>query len=80
LNHISIDAFNTTKQALSPAQEDVLIQWVIEMANQNLALWPCVIQEKAQLIAQATKPGIVIHPRWFDQFLACHQDSLQAGH
>jgi len=32
-NHISIDVFNATKQALSPIQEDVLVQWVIEMAN-----------------------------------------------
>ena len=75
-NHISIDVFNATKQALSPTQEDVLIQWVIEMANRNLALRPCVIWEKAQLIAQATKPGIVISTRWTDRFLARHQDSL----
>ena len=75
-NHISIDAFNATKQALSPTQEDILIQWVIEMANRNLALQPCVIWDKAQLIAQATKPGILIHPRWVDKFLACHQDCL----
>jgi hypothetical protein len=32
-NHTSIDVFNATKQALSPTQEDVLIWWVIEMAN-----------------------------------------------
>jgi hypothetical protein len=37
-NHTSINVFNATKQALSPTQEDVLIQWVIEMANQNFAL------------------------------------------
>jgi hypothetical protein len=47
LNHISIDVFNATKQALIPTQEDILIQWVIEMANQNLSLQPCVIWEKA---------------------------------
>jgi len=46
------------------------------MANQNLALQPHVIWEKAQLIAQAKKPGIAIHPRWIDQFLAHHQDHL----
>jgi len=51
-NHISINIFNAIKQALSPTQEDVLIQWVIEMANQNLAPWPCVIWEKAQLISK----------------------------
>jgi len=32
-NHISINVFNATKQSLSPTQEDVLIWWVIEMAN-----------------------------------------------
>jgi hypothetical protein len=75
-NHVSIDDFNTTKQALSPTQEDVLVRWVIEMANRNLALQPSVIREKAQLIARATKPGIFIHPRWIDRFLTRHQDRL----
>ena len=65
-NNISIDVFNAIKQALSPTQEDVLIWWVIEMANQNLALQPCVTWEKSQLITQAAKPGVITHPRWVD--------------
>ena len=65
-NHISIDVFDAIQQALSPTQEDVLIWWVIEMANQNLALQPCAIWEKSQLITQAEKPGIIAHPRWVD--------------
>jgi transposase-like protein len=75
-NHRTIDEFNASKTKLSAQQEEVLVSWLVEMADRNLALSPEAVCDRALEILRATDPNGEIGVGWFDRFMARHNDRL----
>lgn len=72
----TMDEYQATKTKLSEQQEVVLVQWIIEMADRNLALCPAVVHERALQLLQSTNPNATLGLRWFRRFVVRHHDKL----
>jgi len=72
----SIDEFNETKLKIPKAQEEVLVQWCLELSSRNLPLDHGNLLEHATAILQTAKSGEKLSSRWVDHFLRRHQDRL----
>ena len=69
----SIQEFNAGKGCLSPAQEEILVEWCLGLADMALGLTPKLIQAYAhdiilQSALNAEPPG----KNWVSQFLIQH--------
>lgn len=75
----SMSAFNQTKQKLSPAQEKVLVDCLIESAERGFPFTHRKIEEYAdELIRQMQGPDAQgVGEQWVFRFLARHHDRLQ---
>ena len=74
--HQTIDDFNAKKTKLSRAQEAVVVEWAVSLADRNLALTPKLIGEQALLVYRSTNPDGTLSPSWTDRFLDRHIDQL----
>lgn len=72
----SIYQFNVSKQKLSLAQEKILVEWIIELAEWNIGLRPTEVLERAQDLYHMNKIDGNINPAWIRRFFARHQDLL----
>jgi len=55
--NLSIDEFNAKKQKIPKAQEEVLVQWCLEMSSCNLPLDHGNLLQYATAVLQTTKLG-----------------------
>jgi len=74
-NH-SIDDFNAAKQKIPKAQEEVLVQWCLELSSHNIPLDHSNLLLYATTVLPTTQLGEKLSSRWVDWFLTRHQDHL----
>ena len=72
----SIDDFNATKQKIPKAQEEVLVQWCLELSSCNLPVDHSNLLQYATAVLQTTHLGEKLSLRWVGHFLTRHQDCL----
>ena len=75
----SIQMFNAGKGRLSPAQEDILVEWCLGLADMALGLTPKLIRACAydiilQSVPNAEPPG----KNWVSRFLTRHSSKLSS--
>ena len=72
--------YNATKQKLSPQQKEVLVQFLVDSAEQGFGQTPMQVVHEATTLYAASGGDTVNNPfgiNWADQFLLCHRDHLQ---
>jgi len=74
-NH-SIDDFNAAKQKIPKVQEEVVVQWCLELSSCNIPLDRSNLLLYATAVLQTTQLGEKLSPRWVDWFLTRHQSRL----
>ena len=74
-NH-SIDDFNAAKQKIPRVQEEVLVQWCLELSSRNIPLDRSNLLLYATTVLQTTHLGEKLSSRWVDRFLTRHQSRL----
>jgi len=74
-NH-SIDDFNAAKQKIPRVQEEVLVQWCLELSSHNIPLDRSNLLLYATTVLQTTQLGEKLSSRWVDRFLTRHQSRL----
>jgi hypothetical protein len=73
-----MSAFNASKQKLSPAEECVLVDTILESANRGFPLSHPEIASTANIIIQErATPGEPVGTAWVPRFLDWHRDELQ---
>ena len=72
----NIDDFNATKQKIPKAQEEVLVQWCLELLSRNLPLDHSNLLQYATAVLQTTQLGEKLSPKWVHHFLTRHQGRI----
>ena len=78
---VTISAFNAKKQFLTPAEERILVDFIVESADRGCPPTPAEVKQAAAEIASARTPD-AIEPKkpgvnWVARFLDRHRDELQ---
>ena len=75
----SLLEFNASKQKLTPAEEDVLVKFMLESANHGFPLGHCEIKQNANAILLSKQgPNYEgVGKRWVFNFLTRHYNVLQ---
>jgi hypothetical protein len=73
--HCPMSVFNASKQKLTPAEEDVLMEAIILASRQGIPYTHGHIREEANAILRS-RQSMKVGKRWVDNFLRRHNDRL----